>query len=100
MGNPIANGNPQNINRRADMATQSSREAALERRKALSDGGKKAASRYSTDMQRENNQGNLGVARGRLANETATSQLDNQGKQKKDHLKRLRAPPYFSPYRC
>ena len=31
------------------MATQSSREAALERRKALSDGGKKAANRYSSN---------------------------------------------------
>lgn len=38
------------------------------------------ASRYSTDMQRENNQGNLGISKGRLANETATSELDNQGK--------------------
>jgi hypothetical protein len=52
MGHPIAIGNPQNINRRADMATQSSREAALERRKALSDGGKKAASHYGTGSSR------------------------------------------------
>jgi hypothetical protein len=39
------------------------------------------ASRYSTDMQRESNQGNLGVAQGRLANDTQTSELDNQSKQ-------------------
>lgn len=38
------------------------------------------ASRYGTDMQRENNQGNLGVAKGRLANETATTELDNASK--------------------
>jgi hypothetical protein len=44
--------NPQNFNRRADMATQSSREAALERRKALADGGKKAAGRYSNNSGR------------------------------------------------
>ena len=45
-------GNPQNFIRRADMATQSSREAALERRKALADGGKKAAGRYSNNSGR------------------------------------------------
>ena len=38
---------PSHSIRRADMATKSSREAALERRKALTDGGKKAASRVS-----------------------------------------------------
>jgi len=37
-------------------------------------------SRYATDMQRENNRGNLGVAKGRLDNETATTQLDNASK--------------------
>ena len=52
ISNLITNGNPQNFNRRADMATQSSREAALERRKALSDGGKKAASRYGSGSNR------------------------------------------------
>lgn len=38
------------------------------------------ASRYSTDAQRENNQGQLGVAQGRLANETSTTELDNAAK--------------------
>jgi len=52
---PITIGNPQNFNRRADMATQSSREAALERRKALADGGKKAAGRYSNNSGRVRN---------------------------------------------
>ncbi|MFM8674323.1 MAG: CsoS2 family carboxysome shell protein [Vulcanococcus sp.] len=37
------------------MATQSSREAALERRKALADGGKKAAGRYSNNSGRVRN---------------------------------------------
>ena len=38
--------------RRADMASNSSREAALERRKALTNGGKKAASRYTSGSSR------------------------------------------------
>ena len=38
--------------RRADMASTSSREAALERRKALTNGGKKAASRFTSGQSR------------------------------------------------
>jgi len=38
-------------------------------------------SRYATDMQRENNRGQLGISQGRLSNETTTSGVDVAGKQ-------------------
>ena len=38
-------------------------------------------SRYNTDMQRENNRGQLGVSQGRLANETASTGVEIAGKQ-------------------